>query len=131
MKKPTASLHALHYFWRRWATTTTTTSPPRRPSSSTKTWLSGDEPGGRRIDGVANQPKHSCSKGKQSLCLSFQLRQEVENDQKGTSWLLPPLLIKIQPEKSQSVVVPGAHIQWRGRQMGASKVGRQSDTDSL
>jgi hypothetical protein len=41
-------------------------------------------------------------------CLSFQLKQEVEiNDgNHGTLWLLPPLLIKIQPEKSQSVVVP-------------------------
>ncbi|XP_046655340.1 uncharacterized protein LOC124348961 isoform X2 [Daphnia pulicaria] len=58
-------------------------------------------------------------------CLSFQLRQEVENDQKGTSWLLPPLLIKIQPEKSQSVVVPissGVESKWVQVKLAVSRI---------
>uniref|UniRef100_A0A0N8B0Y2 Venom allergen n=1 Tax=Daphnia magna TaxID=35525 RepID=A0A0N8B0Y2_9CRUS len=61
------------------------------------------------------------------VCLSFQMKQrvEIDEDEEETSWVIPPLLIKIQPEKSQSVVVPissGVESKWIQVKLAASRI---------
>ncbi|XP_057366182.1 peptidase inhibitor 16-like [Daphnia carinata] len=61
------------------------------------------------------------------VCLSFQMKQrvEIDEDEEETSLVIPPLLIKIQPEKSQSVVVPissGVQSKWIQVKLAASRI---------
>lgn len=60
------------------------------------------------------------------VCMSFQLKQEGNIEQnKSSSWLKAPLLIKIQPEKSQSVVVPidsGEEGKWVELKLTVSRI---------
>lgn len=63
-------------------------------------------------------------KSNTNVCMAFQLKQEGDIDQE-ESWLLPPLLIKIQPENSQPVVVPiysGEEGKWVQLKLTVSRI---------
>ena len=59
------------------------------------------------------------------VCMAFQLRQEGDIERDEESWLLPPLLIKIQPENSLPVVVPihsGEEGKWVQLKLTVSRI---------